>query len=199
MRSNLCPWAALALAALLAAPAAGATPSAATDGPPAVYVDRSACPFECCYYGTWAVLKAADLYDKPDGKRIGTLQPGEDAEALDGEMHVVPAEATVVYAYIDAQGHAYNVGETVYLLSYLGQGYQRVWYQGRLIRQYLGRLDERGALLDGCSPPSEDCWLRLAEDHGDQDVWWARLRTAAGKAAWAKVEDGVFGNVDSCP
>ncbi len=46
--------------------------------PPAVYVDKGACPGECCVFRRWRVLKDATLLDKPNGTRVvAALKKGE--------------------------------------------------------------------------------------------------------------------------
>lgn len=51
--------------------------------PPAVYVDKGACPGECCVFRSWSVLKDAALLDKPDGTHVvSVVKKGEWVKGL---------------------------------------------------------------------------------------------------------------------
>ena len=45
---------------------------------PLTYIDKGACPFECCQYGAWKVGKDTVIYDKPQSgaRRVGLLKKG---------------------------------------------------------------------------------------------------------------------------
>jgi hypothetical protein len=60
--------------------------------PPSPYIDAGACPFECCVYRDWRTEREVTLFDRPDGKKIATLNKGEWVKALDGETRSIPLE-----------------------------------------------------------------------------------------------------------
>ena len=57
-------------------PLLAVVPAAAQRTHPATFLDRGACPFECCTYGRWKVTKDTVAYDKPNKKarRVGVLK-----------------------------------------------------------------------------------------------------------------------------
>ncbi len=75
--------------------------------PPAVFIDKGACPFECCTYREWTVEKDTEFYDKVDGKKIiGKVVKGTKIQGVTGEVHTVPLKIQT------------ENGREVYLLTY---------------------------------------------------------------------------------
>src|SRR5437868_5534785 len=57
----------------------------AADRPPSPFIDRGACPFECCLYRQWRALRPVVVVDRPRGNRaVGRLREGEWVSALTG-------------------------------------------------------------------------------------------------------------------
>lgn len=180
------------IAFLLLALASGALSAAAA--PPKVYVQDGACPSECCTYGRWSVLKDCPLFDRPHGKRVGALSAGQKAEALGGQIRVVPTKLTVTHSQAHAEGFSFAKGKALYVLAPEGEGYYSVWYEGK-VRSL--QFDRGFGDYKACAPPSADCWLRLHKDNSASLEWWARFKTAQGEA-WGRVRAGVFDGTDSC-
>jgi len=56
---------------------------------PKVFVDKGACPFECCTYREWTVSKDTDLFDSVDGKKkVGVAKKGSKVTGVTGEVHI---------------------------------------------------------------------------------------------------------------
>lgn len=71
--------------------------------PPAVYVDKGACPGECCAFRRWSVLKDAALFDKPGGTRVvGVVKKGEWVKGLTGSIYISPTRLKVVYTHVSS-------------------------------------------------------------------------------------------------
>src|SRR6266478_6263107 len=71
--------------------------------PPNVYIDKGACPFECCTYREWVAHTDVTLLDSPNGKKVvGRIKRGEKVLALTGEVHSVPLRVTAKEDYPDA-------------------------------------------------------------------------------------------------
>jgi len=61
--------------------------------PPSIYVDKGACPFECCTYREWVARTDLTLLDSPDGKKaVAQIKKGEKVLAMTGEIHSVPLQ-----------------------------------------------------------------------------------------------------------
>ena len=127
--------------------------------PPPLYIAKGACPFEGCVYRQWTALRALEVFDRPDGKRVvDRLRPSEKVEALTGEVHCRPLRT------VATRNHPGGIakGETFYLLHYLGEGAWKVWFRGS--------LTEIEDLPAGTPLP--------------ETTWWAQVRTERGITGW---------------
>ena len=140
--------------------------------PPNVYIDKGACPFECCTYREWVARTYVTLLDSPNGKKVvGQINKGERVLALTGEVHSVPVRVIAQQDYPEAKIKA---GDTVYILHYEGEGFWKAWHDGTVV-------------------DVEDL-----SDAGKQKItWWVKLKTRSGAIGWA-IEHHNFGNQDAC-
>lgn len=98
---------------------AQAMSSPPTAKPPEMFIDKGACPFECCTYREWTVKKDTELFDKVGGTKIvGKALKGTQVMALTGEVHTAPFKMTN------------PDGKDFYLLTYLGEGLWKIWQDG---------------------------------------------------------------------
>lgn len=140
--------------------------------PPSVYIDKGACPFECCTYREWVARTDVVLLEGPNGKTVvGQVKKGERVLALTGEVHSVPVRVVARRDYPDA---GVKAGDTVYVLHYIGEGFWKVWHDGKLVE-----ID----FFDKGSKP--------------KTTWWVKLKTSSGVIGWT-VEHGNFENQDAC-
>ena len=68
-----------------------AIPVAAKKTHPLTYLDRGACPFECCTYQRWTVAKDTVAYAEPNkgSKRMGLFKKGSRVRGLTGEVRTI--------------------------------------------------------------------------------------------------------------
>ena len=87
MASVVTAWAVVLLAAV----------AGAADTPPVTFIDRGACPFECCIYRTWQTRADTVAYARPDrgAPVVGRLKVGASVEAVTGEVHSRPVRFVV--------------------------------------------------------------------------------------------------------
>jgi hypothetical protein len=141
--------------------------------PPNIFVDKGACPFECCTYREWVARTDLTLLDTPDGKKVvGQIKKGEKVLAMTGEIHSVPLQIVSPRDYPDARVKA---GDTIYLLHYVGEGFWKVWHDGKLVE--IDDLPQKGLK--------------------PKITWWVELKTTAGIVGWA-IERHNFENQDAC-
>ena len=167
--------------------------------PPENYVATGACPFECCRFGDWTVLKATDVVAQPGSARVvGTAEKGTHVVAVTGEVHLRP-EPVVVLKRSDAlnRSDAFRNGELpegsiAFILDPEGEGIGHVYTRGRIVSVFLGYADY-------CFRVSESCWgetLFPAKDRPPQ-VWWVKIQLANGIAGWTDKPEH-FGGKDGC-
>ncbi len=169
--------------------------SGSPQAPPKVFVDEGVCPFECCMYQRWTVTSDTVLYDRPEGtKPVSKLRKGERVVAIDGQVRVIPTPMTVVFKHGD-----FRVGDRVYLLTYLGEGWMKVWFNGKIAAQELPFIQSwrprRRDVWPSCTQPSARCWGRI--EKREEFDWWILIRTVRGERGWTKEYDH-FDWEDAC-
>src|SRR5207253_7980679 len=96
--------------------------------PPAFYVDKGACPFECCVYRKWKTLKTTSAFALPNArsKSVGKFAAGSNVVAVTGEVHSVPGR------FVVRKRHGkYNPVDILWTYTYLGEGIVKIWFNGR--------------------------------------------------------------------
>lgn len=203
-------WYILALAACaLVAPLAPAH----AEGPPLQngwYVDKDACPFEGCTYRDWTVEAETVLYDRPwSDKPVGTAAVGDKVFGLTGIVYTRPIPINVAFPAKHAAHDGDNPvtldlvpGETLYLLTYEGEGFFRASYGGRLLSiephgTMLTTLPDIGWGVTSCREPEALCWWQVpVGKQRYESVWWAQVMLPDGASGWTR-ELNNFGNIDA--
>lgn len=167
-----------------------------TPGPPMPYEDVGACPFEGCVYREWIAretvsarterrIEAPVAFTIQKGERVVavtgivvTLRPGRvqfrhpaDLSTSVGPLHVEPAQ-------------------TLYLLTYQGEGATAGWFNGRLFDWIDGSEFFNGL----CQDRPGTCNGTILEQ--PRAVWWVRLKTLRGLTGWTNQPDR-FDNKDA--
>jgi hypothetical protein len=199
---------AVALAALAIVPLAAADEHAASTvakGPPVneagYFVDRGACPFECCGYGRWSVRQDTALRAGPgaDGS-VGVANKGTFVESVTGTVYTRPIPVDVIHDHTGAYPRtAFKSGDRLYLLTYLGEGFNRAWFEGQFLEIEVDIMaDQNMDRFRVCAAPSTNCWWSVDPAYRLRDhVWWVRLRLPDGTEGWTDQAEN-FGDVDGC-
>jgi hypothetical protein len=157
------------------------------------YIVRGSCPFECCRYGEWQARETTPVYatEGKVGRPVFTLRPGDSVRAVTGNVHVtklgrIKIVGKVRPGWAEFDNHKLPVpaiGDTVYLLSYVGEGYWDYWYRG-----LLGTGEELSQQSDGTVPAQ-----LLAKPETE---WWVQVIDRRGRTGW--VTEGGFAGADGC-
>jgi hypothetical protein len=189
----------LAVMATLLATAVG--PAAGQQRPPERFIDRGVCPFECCTYRTWTALAPIPVYRREAAAEgpILVLPPGEQFFAQGGNVHLSPVGLAVTVDTLSLLGLQDTVrprhvtsGDSLYILSYLGEGSYHVWYSGPVWIS--------GELWPG---EGEDTakWhshypTRLIREPVAH--WWTRIRRQSGDSGWILMDSAAVDGADAC-
>jgi hypothetical protein len=159
--------------------------------PPRFFVDKGACPFECCQYGRWKTEKTTRLYQRPDirSKQVASVRAGSRVTALTGEVHTVPSRFLVKKAH-----ERYKPGEVIWVYTYQGEGFFKVWYKGRMYTEELVFSPYGGSTGTRCEE-EKTCWGEL--DKELNSIWWIKVRSADGRVGWTNA-GGNFSGADAC-
>jgi hypothetical protein len=102
------------------------------------FEDVGACPFEGCVYCDWIAKGAGAVRTDriPNSPIVFTVKKGEHVQAITGIVVTLKPGRVQFRAPVDLRTNAGYVhvepGETLYLLTYLGEGETKAWFQGQL-------------------------------------------------------------------
>ncbi len=161
------------------------------EAPKGKYIDKGACPFECCRYGPWKVKKTTTAYASPDASSdlVGEYQSGTKVTALTGEVHTVPGR------FIVKKAHArYKPGDVILVLTYLGEAHFKIWFHGRMSIENLEFSPAGGSAGRRCEA-TQYCWGELT---GKLEFsWWIKIKSADGWIGWTNQGENFDGQ-DAC-
>jgi len=155
------------------------------------YVDRGACPGECCRYGKWRALADVMLYDEPaeNAEEIGVVPGGRRVRALTGEVHTVPGLFRV-----HREHEKYRRGDVIEVLTYVGEGFFKVRFDGEIYQEDLG-FSPWGGIPDSRCSDVPSCYGEL--DRELDFTWWVKLRMLDGEEGWIR-DPEAFRGMDAC-
>jgi hypothetical protein len=179
-------------------PPAFSTPPTPPKALGAVYVDRGVCPGECCTYREWSALRPTSVVAAPGSTEVkATIARGEKVAALTGEVHTTPIPARVLQEKTLGKGKKVAVGDTVWVLTALGEGMAKIWVNGKVVEgEALFVYEEdchRAAPAD-----VELCWAVSDATPGKRDPWWVKVRTAGGVEGWVDNTEDPLTGFDAC-
>jgi hypothetical protein len=159
---------------------------------PKVLIDKGACPFECCAYRKWKTEVNAIAYAGPDrnSEIIGTFRVGTTVEGLTGEVHARPVRFVVKKRHAE-----YRPGDVLWVYTYLGEGYFKVWYKGKMFEEDLGFSPYGGSPGKRCEQHSAYCWGELERELSF--TWWVKVKSSEGWVGWSDRPEN-FSNKDEC-
>lgn len=121
--------------------------------PPKIYVNKNACPYECCTYREWDVNKDTELYTGINGKKMNVVvKAGTKVTAVTGEVHSQPLKIQT------------KQGKDIYLLTYEGEGYWTVWQDGKVLDGV-----EQNWTTD--LTPKSDWWIQVKVPNSATQGW----------------------------
>ncbi|HKT80896.1 MAG TPA: hypothetical protein VJP86_11795 [Vicinamibacterales bacterium] len=176
-------------------------PPSARVEPPMPYVDRGACPFECCQYREWQateqmVARERYLLHRPSdayAKSVFTIRPTERVVAMSGvvittkpgRMRVIEPITVNVYStsfpFRAPEPLTLGRGDLLFKLHESGEGAFVGWYKGRVLESI--DVGEFGP--------------KIVLETEPETEWWARVRNSRGQIGWVRAE-GHFNNQDAC-
>jgi hypothetical protein len=205
MRPGYTPWingasssaSVLVLLLLAAAGAHAQAPAPKLTGP---YVDRDVCPFQCCIYRRWTARARIPVYRKEGvaDQPVRTLKPGDRFRARTGNIHLDSVGVVVLTLPFQLRDDtdtlppiALKPGDSVYVLTSLGERRYRVWRRGQ-VRHATAFWLEPGESGSPSSKPG-----RLARASGEE-AWWVEIRDRNARPGWIRVGDELIDGMNRC-
>jgi hypothetical protein len=187
------PFIALATALLVGPPSVAEAQDILESGPVIPFEDDGECPFEGCVYRQWTVNKTVEVRTerRRDGPVAFTLHASEKVTALAGVVITLKAgrvqfrEPTTMST--SSGPVRVDPGETLYLLTYQGEGFTKAWIRGRLYRD----LDTTEFFNGVCDAQPSRCAGKIVEK--SQTEWWVQVRNGLGGTGWTNEPDKFDG------
>ncbi len=148
-----------------------------TASPPTRYEDFGACPFEGCTYRDWTankdtIIRVNRSDDSPVAFRV---RKGEKITGITGTVLTLRAGCAEVLSPLNVEGQELAPGSIVHPLRYEGEGFWKIWVQGKT-----------GAVAIGQN-------VEMIEY--PETVWWVKIRNARGEIGWSNQPEN-FDNKD---
>jgi hypothetical protein len=153
------------------------------NGPPVPYIDKGACPFECCTYREWNVIKPTSLRAAmSDTAPISfRVKAGEKVLGMTGV--VITTQSGMVRALkatiLGEKEVPIRKGEQFYVLTHLGEGFTKVWFKGRIF----------------VAEPYDESVFKFIRQ--PKSIWWVKIKSRNGRIGWSRQPEN-FGNMDQC-
>ena len=163
-------------------------------GPPMPYEDAGACPFEGCVYGAWQANNTVRVRSTRSAKAavVFTVRKGDTITALTGVVVTTSPGRVRFREPFDLSSSSGSVhvepGDTLYLLTYGGEGFTKAWFKGKL---YEG-LDGSTAFFNAiCDTEPSRCVGTIVER--PQRTWWVSIRNMRGQVGWTNEPEQFSG------
>lgn len=156
-----------------------------------VYVDKGACPGEGCEYCALYIAKSdVTVYKNPSSEstQVGVIAANDTFISKRGEVHTVPTRFRV-----RREHGGIKPEDEVFALTYLGEGYYRIFLNGELNRADLGFSPWGGSGGKTCNNPKY-CWGQL--DKELEFTWWMWVIAESGLEGWV-IADGSMRQIQN--
>ncbi len=153
---------------------------------PEIFVDSGACPGEGCgYCGLYVALSDVPVYEKPSrtSRKHGEIPSGDTFISKRGEVHTIPTRFEIHREHKD-----FKASDEVFALTYLGEGYFRVFLNGTLTQANLGFSPWGGSGGKTCNNPKR-CWGRLVKEL--EFTWWIWVIAESSMEGWVVGDDSM--------
>ena len=159
-------------------------------GPPKLpFVDKGACPFECCKYGQWTAGGRAVAYKSQStgSGQVFALAPGQRVTAITGEVITHRAGTVRMNRSTTLRGVRVPAGAVLYVLHSGGEGSFLYWFNGKT---------HWAELYAETVHPGSDAYpwdvLSLPSTQ-----WWVRIKNERGVMGWL-LNPNDFDGMDRC-
>lgn len=161
--------------------------------PPVPFEDVGACPFEGCVYREWKARTTVQVRGawRADAPVVFRLRAGESVTALTGVVVTVRAGRV---RFDEPQRLMTSGGpidvlpeHTLYLLTYQGEGFTKVWFNGKVYED----VDVSSFMNSACEDAPSRCSGRVVEP--SRTDWWVQVRNKAGQVGWTREPDKFDG------
>ena len=155
------------------------------------FVQKGVCPFECCQFGRWRTQTALRVF-KSEGdtsRVIFNLAVGDSFRAMTGNIHMEKVGVVVVTKPVES----FAPGDTVYTLSYGGEGYYSVWHRGTIhdIQEFWYSEDDIDFTAINLNDPRWKSYSGVLTAKPLM-IWWVNILLTNGQTGWLRLVNTTF-------
>jgi len=149
-------------------------------------IEKGVCPFECCQFGRWVSQSPLRAYRvEGDTAHLAfTIAAGDTFSAITGNVHMDRPGVVVVTKPV----LSFNRGDTIYTLSYTGEGFIDVWSNGEIVNIEMfweGDDDLDSAIVDTSAERSKKySGVQVARPIM---IWWVHIQRTDGQTGWLRL------------
>ncbi len=173
--------------------------------PTAPYIDVGACPGEGCQYGgIWSIRESTPVHPSRESNAISyMLKPGQKVTALTGTVITKPGRIRIIHPVRISGQEQVNSGY-LYLLTYRGEGFWKIWLNGRLIdsveiHNVISPITCKAVDMS-CREKVESRWITGPVwgqmEEAPLPDWWVQVRDASGRVGWIKTTGPTWTSVN---
>jgi len=161
------------------------------------YLDKGACPFECCTYRRWTVEKETVVYNQRSTTSgiAFSVKKGEHVTGVTGVVITLkPGKVVVKKATTIGEELKVRVipGDILYPLHYEGEGIYKVWFRGKI---YHEEMPTSPYLITKTPIEQREQFLHVIAE--PDWIWWVEVKNSRGQKGWTKQHDH-FVDMDAC-
>jgi len=142
-------------------------------------------------YRQWTVNRPTRiLKERRQGAEVAfSLERGEKVIGVTGVVVTTRAGVAKVFrpTRLGEQQLTASPGDVIHVLNYVGEGYWKFWFRGRVDRDQLPDITDQA--------PDADVDLRIVVH--PQTKWWVKVRNRRGQVGWTDETDH-FDHMDAC-
>lgn len=173
--------------------------------PTTAYTDIGACSGEGCRYNdTWTMEASTPVYPTRGAAAAGyTIKPGEKVTTLTGAVITKPGKIRIIHP-VRISGQELVKSGYLYLLTYRGEGFWKVWVNGKLT-DAVGIQNIVSPMA--CKPSDTPCrdkaesrwisgplWGEIEE--APQPEWWVQIRDTSSRIGWIKSTGPTWASIN---
>ena len=116
-------------------------------------------------------------------------------DVVTGEVHATPIPGKVLVEHT-TEGVTVHPGDVVWVLTFTGEGYAKVWENGKIVSDYALFVSAEECRTEPAKDP-ETCWAAADPREFTPDPWWVKVKVP-GLEGWVDNTHDVLTGFDAC-
>jgi|GEM_PF-1299949 len=151
------------------------------------YIEKNACPFECCQFGKWTAQSAMNAFVREDdtSQAAFSIQPGDVLFAETGNLHIEKFGKLLITKPVGQ----FEKGDILLALHCVHEGNFLLWKGGHfhevdIFWNYSEGVEDREVSEVLKNPGPRFAGVMLEEP---SMTWWVKVRNIHGQSGWLQL------------